>query len=99
MRVAERVQQALLSPFTLKDKEYVVTASIGIALASADHREVEDLLRDADIAMYRAKERGAGNWEIFDEQIRIRALKRVGIEQALRQALRAGELGFTTSRS
>ncbi len=92
VRVAERVQQALLSPFTLKGKEYVVTASIGIALASADHREVEDLLRDADIAMYRAKERGAGNWEIFDEQIRIRALKRVGIEQALRQALRAGEL-------
>jgi predicted signal transduction protein with EAL and GGDEF domain len=92
VRVAERVQQALLSPFILERKEHVVTASIGIALASTAHRDAESLLRDADIAMYRAKERGPGQWEVFDERTRIQALERVGIERALRKALEAGEL-------
>jgi predicted signal transduction protein with EAL and GGDEF domain len=92
VRVAERVQQALLIPFVLERKEYVVTASIGIVLSSAGHRDAESLLRDADIAMYRAKERGAGRWEVFDERLRHRALERVATERALRTALEAGEL-------
>jgi diguanylate cyclase (GGDEF)-like protein len=92
VRIAERVQQVLLSPFVVGRKEYVVTASIGIALANAAHRDAEDLLRDADIAMYRAKERGSGRWEVFDERVRVQALERVAIERALRQALEAGEL-------
>ena len=49
-------------------------------------------MRDADIAMYRAKQRGRGNWEIFDEVLRDRALERVATEHALRRALRDGEL-------
>jgi diguanylate cyclase (GGDEF)-like protein len=92
VRIAERVQQALLSPFVLERKEHVVTASIGIVLASGSDRDAEDLLRDADIAMYRAKERGPGNWEIFDEALRKRALERVATERALRNALETGEL-------
>ncbi len=92
VRVAQRVQQALLLPFVLERKEHVVTASIGIVLASGADDDAEGLLRDADIAMYRAKKRGPGNWEIFDEALRTRALERVGIERALRHALDAGQL-------
>jgi predicted signal transduction protein with EAL and GGDEF domain len=92
VRVAERVQQALLSPFVLERNEHVVTASIGIVLAGGADRDAEGLLRDADIAMYRAKQRGPGNWEIFDEALRNRALERVATERALRHALEAGEL-------
>jgi predicted signal transduction protein with EAL and GGDEF domain len=92
VRVAERVQQALLSPFVLEHKEHLVTASIGIVLANGADRDPESLLRDADIAMYRAKERGPGNWEIFDEALRSRALERVAMERALRHALETGEL-------
>ncbi len=92
VRVAERVQQALLGPFVLERNEYVVSASIGIVLADTTTPDAEALLRDADIAMYRAKERGPGRWEIFDERIRTEALERVEIERALRRALDAGEL-------
>ena len=92
VRVAERVQRALVEPFVLERKDYVVTASIGIVLASGADRNVEGLLGDADIAMYRAKERGPGNWEMFDITLRDRALERVATERALRLALDAGEL-------
>ena len=92
VRVAERVQQALLSPFLLARTEHVVTASIGIVLASGPDNDAEGLLRDADIAMYRAKERGPGNWEMFDQDLRNRALERVATERALRHALDTGEL-------
>jgi diguanylate cyclase (GGDEF)-like protein len=92
VRVAQRLQQALLSPFVLEGKEYVVTASIGIVLASGADHDAESLLRDADIAMYRAKQRGPGNWEMFDDAIRDRALERVATERELRHALTNGEL-------
>jgi predicted signal transduction protein with EAL and GGDEF domain len=92
VRIAERVQRALLNPFVLAREDVVVTASVGIALASGADRDPEGLLRDADIAMYRAKQRGPGNWEIYDEALRNRALKRVATERALRHALDAGEL-------
>jgi diguanylate cyclase (GGDEF)-like protein len=99
VRIAERVQQALLSLSVQDGKDRLVTASVGIALAGATHRDAEDLfrdsenlLRDADIAMYRAKERGRGRWEIFDERIRAEAHARIEIERALREALKAGEL-------
>jgi diguanylate cyclase (GGDEF)-like protein len=92
VRIAERVQQALLAPFVLERKQHVVSASIGIVLARGADRDAEALLRDADIAMYRAKERGPGNWEIFDEELRKRALERVATERALRRALKTGQL-------
>jgi len=92
VRVAEHVQQALLTPFVLDRKQHVVSASIGIVLASGADRDADGLLRDADIAMYRAKQRGPGNWEIFDEALRNRALERVATERALRHALESEEL-------
>jgi predicted signal transduction protein with EAL and GGDEF domain len=92
VRIAERVQQALVSPFALARSDIVVTASIGIALASGADRDPDGLLRDADIAMYRAKQRGPGNWEIFDEALRNRALERAATERELRHALDTEEL-------
>jgi diguanylate cyclase (GGDEF)-like protein len=92
VRVAEHVQQALLAPFVVERKEHVVTASIGIVLASGADRDADGLVRDADIAMYRAKQRGPGNWEMFDEALRNRALGRVATERALRRAVESGEL-------
>jgi predicted signal transduction protein with EAL and GGDEF domain len=92
VRVAERVHEALLRPFVVEGKDHLVTASIGIVLANGADHDADGLLRDADIAMYRAKERGPGNWEIFDEALRDRALERVATERGLRQALDAGEL-------
>ena len=69
-----------------------MTASIGIVLTTGTDCDADGLLRDADVAMYRAKERGPGNWEIFDEALRDRALERVATERALRRALEEGEL-------
>jgi diguanylate cyclase (GGDEF)-like protein len=92
VRVAERVQQALLRPFILERTEHVVMASIGIVVTSGAGGDAESLLRDADIAMYRAKQRGPGNWEIFDEALRDRALERVATERELRHALDTGDL-------
>jgi diguanylate cyclase (GGDEF)-like protein len=99
VRVAQPVQKALLSPFAVDGEEHVVTASIGIALANYKQRDAEhllgdaeDLLRDADIAMYRAKESGPGRWEIFDERIRAEALSRIEIERGLCEAVPRGEV-------
>ena len=92
VRVADRFQQALLSPFVIGRDEYLVTASIGVTIAGDADRDADSLLRDADIAMYRAKERGAGNWELFDEALRSRVLEHLAIERALPSAIENGEL-------
>ena len=92
VRIAQHFQRALLSPFVVARKEHVVTASIGIVLANGADRNPDGLLRDADIAMYRAKQRGQGNWELFDEALRDRALERIATERALRHAIETGEL-------
>jgi predicted signal transduction protein with EAL and GGDEF domain len=92
VRIAERVQKALSEPFLLEGNEHPLTASIGIVLASGVDHDAESLLRNADIAMYRAKQRGPGNWEIFDDALRNRALERVATERALRRAIARGDL-------
>ena len=92
VRVAERIQEALRDPFVVERHEHLVTASIGIVLARGTDRDADGLVRDADIAMDRAKQRGPGNWEIFDEALRTRALERVAMERALRHAIETGEL-------
>ncbi|MEM5838716.1 GGDEF domain-containing protein, partial [Pediococcus acidilactici] len=66
IRVAERIQAELLLPFTLGEQEVFTTASIGIALSATGYQQPEDLLRDADIAMYRAKLLGKARYEIFN---------------------------------
>ncbi|MCZ7526242.1 MAG: EAL domain-containing protein [Acidimicrobiia bacterium] len=91
--VAERVARALSAPFDLGGgSETVLTVSIGIALAEGPGDQPETLLRDADAAMYRAKERGRARHELFDQEMRDRVMDRLETESALRRALERGEL-------
>jgi diguanylate cyclase (GGDEF)-like protein/PAS domain S-box-containing protein len=92
IRVAERVAHAITQPIVLATGEHFITASIGIAVADSADALPEDLLRDADAAMYRAKERGRGRYELFDEVLRKRVLLRLRTENELRRGLEKGEL-------
>jgi diguanylate cyclase (GGDEF)-like protein/PAS domain S-box-containing protein len=90
-RVGERIARAVEQPMTIDGREVVVTASIGVAIAGAG-ATADALLRDADTAMYRAKERGRARVEVFDDALRGRAADRLELEGALRRALAADEL-------
>ncbi|MEC4803928.1 MAG: EAL domain-containing protein [Jaaginema sp. PMC 1080.18] len=86
--------QALQAPFSLAEYDLFVTASIGIALDNGSYQEPEDVLRDADLAMYHAKTHYQGSYAIFDSTMRDRALEVLQIERDLRQALDS-EQGLT----
>jgi diguanylate cyclase (GGDEF)-like protein/PAS domain S-box-containing protein len=88
---AERIAAGFAKPFVLDSGSQFVTASIGIALADG-HEDPQALLRDADAAMYRAKQRGRARYDLFDEDLRARALARGRIENDLRRALDFSEL-------
>jgi len=86
-QIASRVLAALTDPIRLGDKEIYSSASIGIALAHPRYSRAEELLRDADVAMYRAKAHGRHRYEIFDEQLREEALHMLDLESDLRRAI------------
>jgi diguanylate cyclase (GGDEF)-like protein/PAS domain S-box-containing protein len=85
-RVAERIQRELVEPFAVEGEEVFLTASLGIVLSTSGHSRPEDLLRDADTAMYRAKAAGRGRYELFDPVMRDRARARLVLETSLRRA-------------
>ena len=89
--MAQRIAAVFTRPFVLDGNEHFVTTSIGIALAEGGEL-AEDLLRDADAAMHRAKERGRARYELFDERLRGRAISRLRVENDLRRALERDEL-------
>lgn len=91
VRVAERVQAELATPFAVNQQEIVISASIGIASSTSPHTQAEDLLRDADIAMYRAKQAGKARCEVSDPAMHANAVKRLRLETDLRKALDLGE--------
>jgi len=91
VRVAERVQAELAIPFVVNQQEIVISASIGIAASTSPHTHAEDLLRDADIAMYRAKRAGKACCEVSDTAMHENAVKRLQLETDLRKALDQGE--------
>lgn len=84
---AQRIQDEVQKPFTLSDREAYTTTSIGVAISAPSYEEPEELLRDADAAMYRAKELGKARYEIFDNSLREAAVSLLQIESDLRQAL------------
>ncbi|HHP7232348.1 MAG TPA: EAL domain-containing protein, partial [Xenococcaceae cyanobacterium] len=90
-KVAEKIYQALTIPFNLEGYEIFTTASIGIALSSQGYQQPEDILRDADLTMYTAKEQGKARYEVFDSSMHTRALKRLELETDLRKALEREE--------
>jgi len=90
--VAERLAAAVARPLVLDSGEHFFTVSTGIALAATKNDTPASLLGDADAAVYRAKERGRGRYELFDEAMRTSAMARVRTEAELRHALDRGEL-------
>jgi len=87
IRVAERIQQSLAVPFDVNGQEIVLSASVGIAFGNNGVMEASDLLRDAEIAMYRAKSSGKARREVFDQAMHAGAIKRLQLETDLRRAL------------
>lgn len=89
--VAERVIRSLAEPMRIAGKELYTSASIGIALANGRYRNPEELLRDADVAMYRAKAAGRNAFALFDERLHEDALRQLELEGDLRRALQRRE--------
>lgn len=91
IRMAERIQDRFTRPFGVNGHEIVVTASIGIAFSGSRDANGEDMLRDAEIAMYRAKQAGKARCEVFDKAMHDAAIKRLQLETDLRRALELDE--------
>jgi diguanylate cyclase (GGDEF)-like protein len=90
--LAERLQIALSAPYDLGGEEVVVTASIGIAFGEEEYDDTEDVVRNADVAMYSAKARGKGTHAVFEPSMHASAVHRLRIEGELRRALENNEL-------
>jgi diguanylate cyclase (GGDEF)-like protein/PAS domain S-box-containing protein len=90
-RAADRMMKALAAPFILGGKEVFTSVSIGIALSNLAYEQPEDILRDADTAMYRAKSLGKARYEVFDADMRASVMARLQLETDLRHALERGE--------
>src|SRR5712671_4947387 len=89
--VAERIMKAMAAPFILDGKKLFTSVSIGVALSGIGYDKPEDLLRDADTAMYRAKTLGKGRYEVFDLDMRASVIARLQLETDLRSALEREE--------
>ncbi len=87
LRMAREFQQVAAAPFVIGSREVRVSLSIGIALSAAEHERPEDLLRDADVALRRAKSLGGSRCEVYDEAMHSRAVGRLALESDLRTAL------------
>ncbi len=85
--VAERIKEDLRAPYEIDGRRIYVTASMGIAISSSSYESPEEVLRDADIAMYRAKVQGSASFAIFDETMHAQALARLQLETDMRKAI------------
>jgi PAS domain S-box-containing protein len=92
IRVARRIMDKIALPFTLAGQQIVISASIGIAASNNAYECADDLLRDAEIAMYRAKRAGKARCEVFDPAMHSSAVRRLKLETDLRRGLDQGEL-------
>jgi diguanylate cyclase (GGDEF)-like protein/PAS domain S-box-containing protein len=91
IHVAEQILASLVKPFVLEGREFFVTASIGIALSPQDGNELSQLMKNADTAMYHAKERGKNNFQFYQADMNASALERLELESDLRHALEQNE--------
>jgi diguanylate cyclase (GGDEF)-like protein/PAS domain S-box-containing protein len=94
VEVADRLIAALAEPFVVGEQEIFTSASVGIAFTREAREPAGDLLRHADTAMYRAKARGQGQFEVFDDDLRSDVAERLATETALRRAIDSGELSI-----
>lgn len=91
IHVAENILASLVRPFVLENREFFVTASIGIALSPQDGSELSQLMKNADTAMYHAKERGKNNFQFYQAEMNASALERLELESDLRHAMEQNE--------
>lgn len=91
VRVAERIQQSLKKPFHIQGQEVFTTVSVGIALSTTGYDRGEDVVRDADTAMNRAKALGKARHEMFDRAMHTQSAQRLQLETDLRKALERSE--------
>jgi diguanylate cyclase (GGDEF)-like protein len=91
VKVAEKIEEELLLPFNLGRHEAFTSASIGIALSTTGYEHPDDILRDADTAMYRAKDAGKARYELFDTEMHSRAVLRLNLENDMRRAIERQE--------
>jgi len=89
--IAFRIQDALSAPFSIGGREVFTTASIGIAFGSAHYTNPDEVMRDADTAMYHAKARGKARHEIFDADMHARVRDRLSLENDLRRAINSND--------
>jgi predicted signal transduction protein with EAL and GGDEF domain len=92
IRAAERVQHNLLAPFLINGRELQITVSTGVAVSDTGFSAAEDVLRDADTAMYRAKALGKSQYQMCDAAMHVAAVTRLKLEDDLREATKNGEL-------
>ncbi|MGE5639357.1 MAG: EAL domain-containing protein [Clostridia bacterium] len=90
--VAQKIIETLSQPIRVEERELTVTPSIGISVFPDDGRDAETLIRNADAAMYHAKEMGRANAQFFTEQMNLTASRRLSLENDLRRAITRGEL-------
>ena len=86
-RLAERISSAFDAPFTIGKREITIRCSIGVVVASDGHRSADDLLRDADVAMYQAKVNGRGSYAMFEPSMQAVVAARLELESDLREAI------------
>lgn len=91
IQVSERIMQVLDQPFIVEGRELHTSASVGIAVVQPQHGSAEEILRDADAAMYRAKANGRKRYALFDEDLRHHAQHRLELERELRRGLAGDE--------
>jgi diguanylate cyclase (GGDEF)-like protein/PAS domain S-box-containing protein len=89
---AETIRKTLRGPITFRDREIFLTASIGLALGGGDPEQAEDLLKDAELAMYHAKRTGGDRIDVFKDAMRARKSDRLSVESDLRRALERDEI-------
>ena len=92
VRVMERIQHALKAPFGVAGTEVFASLTVGIALGTPDYERAEDLLRDGDTALHRAKASSTRRYEIFEPGMRLQVMERLRVESELRRALERDEL-------
>jgi diguanylate cyclase (GGDEF)-like protein len=92
LRIAERITEALAEPFRVDGRWLSISGSVGVAMSQEHGRDPEELIQDADAAMYRAKRHGRARYEVFDARMRSQVRGRRRVETALREALERDEL-------
>jgi diguanylate cyclase (GGDEF)-like protein/PAS domain S-box-containing protein len=93
-RIAQKILERFAHPFRIGGRDLFVTSSIGITLYPLDDGSVENLLKNADAAMYHAKERGRNTFQFYTAEMNVRAARRLSIETGLRHALERNELSL-----